>query len=296
MHSPLEQWGEVQDAVGAAYKQLTEGLEKFFNSILSTKPEDGNQPFYYEDPNQLPVYLQYGAFASVPEVGSLNDGVFGGMAATAINALWASDGVFLMIMPDDVWGQGAGEACKALPDMTLCIDGVAHILMRWKHASAKAAVTPGSTAVPDSLDPAQWAVWGAYKSGDPINGAENDNHLADYKLDSKLIIDSIKKTYAENGFPFTNQNGATIEHIRSNPLNLNQADLLFFSLPVCDLGVVMKGYHFNQDTGRQDEGAIEAYAGCTCMMVDKWPEDKGYSLGDNALGSDQCKKQGWVAN
>jgi len=196
--------------------------------------------------------------------------------------------VFIMILSDEAWGKGAGQACKALEGMTTCIDGVAHILMRWKTSMTKAAVTPNSGANPQEIDPGQWSVRGAYKNGD-----KNDNHLADYKLNIVDIIQSAEKTFAENGYPFTNQNGATIDHLTTKPLELAQKDLLFFSLPVCDLGAIMgKGKHLNHDVGGDNKSPIEVYGACTCIQGKNWPI-KSYPL-DSGLIPETCRKN-WVS-
>jgi hypothetical protein len=74
------QWGEVQDAVGHAFTQLTGGLEKYFKNTLKSLPkqQDSANPRYDTDPNGLPQILSHGAFAETPDVGSFNPGIYGG--------------------------------------------------------------------------------------------------------------------------------------------------------------------------------------------------------------------------
>lgn len=79
-----------------------------------------------------------------------------------------------------------------------------------------------------------WNVWGAY-----AEGSGNDDHLKDYALTLNDIAASAQKTQDQNGFLFKNQNGATIDQLTSNPTDLKLADLMFWSLPICDIPAII---------------------------------------------------------
>ena len=305
MNSPLEQWAEVTDAVANAFIALSDGFTKSFDATLKNLPSQGgvvgdlhltkhiSQTKYSEDPFQLPSILSQGGFAKTPAVGTMNDGVFGGLVATAVNALWSSEKVFVMILTDEAWGKGQGQACKALESMTECIDGVAYILFRWIVSATKAPVTPGAMANPTELVSRDWYVWGAYDAGPEHGGSPNANHLSEYKLNRADVIQSAVKTFNEKGFPFKDQNAATVQHLQDNPLELKQSDLMFFSLPVCDLGAIMgKGRHIVWDVGGENKHPIEVYGACTCIQGKGWPSD--YSL-EGGLPKNICNSH-WKDN
>lgn len=217
------------------------------------------------------------------------------MAASAVNALWAQDGVFIMKISDATYGKGDGAACKAYPIMTVCSDDgkTAYIWMRWK---MQGGIALDNVVLESYLDPKSWNVWGAYAQGSGGGGAQNANHLEEYKLDLKSLTTSAIKTFDENGFPFTNQNGATIDHLKSEPTDLKLADLLYISLPVCDMDAVLDGKHLKDPNDKTGDNPIVRWGACSCGQYNKWPGDTdvykvdtaGYTTGD-------CQNKGWAS-
>lgn len=230
-------------------------------------------------------------------MGSENPGIRGALAASAINALWAADKIFIMILTDKIYGKGPGGACGAyFAKQGVCLDGVLHLVLRWRWSQTKAAVTPGYFANPSELDSDQWAAWGAYPVGTGTKGAKNDDHLAEFDLSLEIVVKSAVKTQKEHGFLFKNQNGETIKQLTANPTDLKPQDLMFFSIPVCDLPAIMgPGKAFSWDTigdGTTGENPILKWGGCTCIIADGWPI-KDWDL-TGGLPASQCKNKGWV--
>jgi len=86
-------------------------------------------------------------------VGSENPGIRGTLAASAINALWAADKIFIMILTDKIYGKGLGGAYGAyFAKQGVYLNGVLHLVLRWRWSQTKAAVTPGYFANPSELD------------------------------------------------------------------------------------------------------------------------------------------------
>ncbi|KAL8826888.1 MAG: hypothetical protein Q9191_003523 [Dirinaria sp. TL-2023a] len=72
-----------------------------------------------------------GTFASTPEVDVFNPGIYGALAASAINAVWIQDKVVVIKINDSASDKGDGAACQAFPNRTAYIDGVAYIFVKW---------------------------------------------------------------------------------------------------------------------------------------------------------------------
>jgi len=283
------QWGDVQTAIASAYTQIQKALEAYYKYTLHQLPGSPNGGTTYDaDPTELPTIFAEGTFASIPQVGEFPPGIYGGLAASAINALWREDKVFIIKVTDAAYGKGAGAACNAFPVMTACVNGVAYIFARW--------MMDGGTIIKSSrLFEHDWNVWGAYKQG-----SGNDNHLSDYGLDLSAIAISAQKTQDENGFDFKNQNGATLTQLKNHPTDLKLADIMYFSLPICDIAAVLgpnKHLNANPGDGTGDD-PIVAWGACTCAQMKDWPSDKtsGYPDDPNGYLPSECQKQGWVNN
>ena len=247
---------------------------------------------------ELPHVLSSGAFAQIPQVTVFPPGIFGALATTAINALWVEDGVFMVKMSDSAYGRGPGSACGEYQDQGICVNGVAWILLRWHiSTSSMKPVAPHPGPHPSRIrrDPGDMFLayinsddapaWGIGPHGAPVNGAANANHLTEFKLSLDDVMHSIDKTYSGHGFPFTNQNGATLDELTDNPTDFEPSDLTFFSLPVCDIDAVFAkigALHFNQVDPYTDfpgpDDFLLRWVVCTCQLSDKWPTTAPYTF------------------
>lgn len=266
---------------------MTDAQETLFDSTLLSLPAAGATG-YGTDPLQAPTILASGIFAQSISVGVFEAGTYGALAASAINSLWVEDGVFILQISDTAYGQGAGAACAAYPDRTSCINGVAYIWLRWSYHPAVADKGGGYAA---RLDTDTWNVWGAYGEG-----SGNANHLVDFGLDLPTLTNSAIKTWGlANGFPFLDQDSATISQIQDNPSDLNQADLIFFTVPICNID-----YIIGPDKHLSD---LATYGGCTCSMQsypnslnETWRNDlPTYAAFPGGYVGDGCTA-GWVNN
>lgn len=226
--SPLEQWAGVQSAIGSAFTQIQKALESYFDYTLHKLPGPPNGGVTYDaDATELPMIFADGTFASTPSVGVFNPGIYGALAASAINALWIQDKVVIIKFDDASLGKGPGKACQEFTSRSACIDGVAYLFVKWR-------MDGGSEITWSEFFEHDWNVYGAY-----AEGSGNDDHLKDYALNMEVIAKSAEKTQKENGFLFKNQNGATIDQLKSNPTDLKLEDLMFWSIPVCDIPAII---------------------------------------------------------
>lgn len=284
------QWGDVQTTIAGAYTQIQKALEAYFKYTLHQLPDPlqrYNVLTYDADPTELPMIFADGAFASIPQVGEFPPGIIGGLAASAVNSLWREDRVFIIKVTDAAYGKGAGAACNAFPVMTACVNGVAYIFARWM-------MDGGTELIRSRLSQPNWNVWGAYKQG-----SGNDNHLADYGLDLTAIAISTQKTQDEHGFDFKDQNGATITQLRNHPTDLGLADIMYFSLPICDIAAIIgPNMHLNGPGDQSGDDPIVVWGACTCAQMKDWPADKttGYPDDPNGPVVSECQGQGWVNN
>jgi hypothetical protein len=299
-NSPLVQWGQVQSAIGSIYTQISDALAIFYNNTLNSLPPfDPLSSYQYtKDPAQLPMIFKNGAFASQPKVISLTaSGLYSVLAAAAINALWAQDKVFVLKISDAAYGKGAGAACKAFPIMTVCQNGVAHIFARWVFTGTIGLdnANPGS----NHLDVKSWNVWGAYAQGSST-GENNANNLETYSLDLTSILASVQKTSDLNGgkFPFTNQNGATIKTLVDDTANLTSSNLVYFSLPICDIDAILgPNKHLNDPDDQSKDDPIIRWGACTCLQGPNWPGSEDlYPDNVNGYGNEGCQANGWGSN
>lgn len=287
--SPLVQWAGVQSAIGSAYTQIQKALEAYYKFTLDTLPGDPDGGVTYDaDPLQLPSIFADGTFAAIPEVGEFPPAIYGALSASAINSLWRQDSVAIIKVNDAAYGKGDGAACAAYPEMAACIDGVAYIFIRWK-------MDGGDEISSSRLWPHDWSVYGAYNSGPN----DNKNNLEEYGLDLTSIAISAEKTQQQNGFDFKNQNGATIDQLKNNPTDLNLADLMYISLPVCDIpAIIGPDKHLGGPGDETGDDGIVAWGACTCVQMQGWPTDKdtGYPDDPNGVLDSDCRKNGWIDN
>ncbi|KAL8989841.1 MAG: hypothetical protein Q9169_008270 [Polycauliona sp. 2 TL-2023] len=286
---PLVQWAAIQSRIGNTFTELAKAHQDVFIKTLSQLPTDNTIP-YDTDPTQTPFIFAAtaGAFAQDVPVGVFNDGIYGSLAASGINALWANDGAFIIKISDAAYNKGPGSACNAFPTQTVCLDGVAHIWVRWQYTT----ILPDDPAFYHQyLETRSWAVRGAYDSGD-----DNANSLAQYNLDlTKLTLSAIK-TFNTYGFPFSGQDAATIEFLRNNPTNLDLEDLLYFSVPVCDIDAIIgPGRFLNGPRGREDPtDPIAMWGGCTCLQAESWPgTNETYEAPGAGYHPTDCRNYGW---
>ncbi|KAG8532949.1 uncharacterized protein KY384_002827 [Bacidia gigantensis] len=298
---PIKQWGEVQSAVGQAFTQISDALDTYFKDTFHTLPSAHNSGqqgrSYVDDPSLIVSQLSHGVFATNVEVGTINPGVYGALAASAINALWAQDQVFVIKITDKAYGKGAGAACKAFPDQTACINGVAYIFARFQ-------VTVVNGDQPDDysrFERRSWFVFGIGPTGTAGDGTKNANHLKDYGLELPDIALAVEKTWDEHGFPFTDQNGATIQHLTTYPTDVAAKDIMFFNLPVCDFDFTMgAGKHLADATERDvDDTVIDPivfWGLCTCYQQHGWPDSYTIPGTEPQLPRDpeDCRNSGWV--
>ena len=289
------QWGQVQDAIAQAYTQVVESLKWYYSHTLLELPDETQVPEYtYDmDPTQTPQIFANGGLAAAVQLQPFDLGTYGALAASAINALWASDKVFVIKISDSAYGKGKGGACKAFdPSFNVCINGVAHIVVRWQLYSDTDIAQGTVTSL--YIDKLNWFVRGITTAG----GSGNQDFLSLYKLKLPDIVASILKTFAANGFPFTNQNGATINQLKAHPLDTKQADLMFFSLPVCDIdGVLGPGKHLVPPNDASGDDPIVRWGACTCAMQKNWPSGNSiYANPASGISPAECKNQGWANN
>lgn len=308
-HSATEQWGDVQAAIGSAFTQIVNSTEEFFNNIMLTLPETENNPITYDvDPTQTPTLFYEGTMAGPITVGLLNNGIYGALAASAINALWASDGVFIMKISDKSYDDGSGtKACDAYPALTICnndpgLEGTRYAgngdtAYIWLRHVMNGAIAIGEGVAWSFLDEKKMFVWGAYARGTGAEGSENANNLDEYGLNLVDMTISALRTFDENGFPFRNQNGATITSLRDDPTDISLATLLHISLPLCDIDAILDGKKLTK--GKYDENPIVRYGPCTCAQYGKWPrldddgEESLYTPDVGGIPEDQCRKESW---
>ena len=259
---------------------------------MTKLPGDPNGGITYDaDPTELPMIFANGAFASEPHVGEFPPGIYGALAASAINALWVEDKVFIIKVTDAAYGKGDGAACNAFPKMTACIDGVAYIFARWQ--------MDGGTEITSSrLWTKEWNVWGAYAQGS-ANGMDNADQLSQYELSLTTIAKSAQKTQDEHGFFFQDQNGATLTQLQNNPTDLNLEDLMYFSLPICDIAATIgPNKHLNGPGDETGDDPIVAWGACTCVQMPNWPQADSTQYPDDRNGyvASDCRGQGWADN
>ena len=244
--------------------------------------------------------LKDGYFAQNVEVGTINKDVYGALAASAINALWIQDGVFIIKITDAAYGKGTGKACKIFPDLTACIDGVAYIFVRSQVYTGEPV-----TNLRERYNWQKWFVFGASSQGSGGDGTPNTPHLADYGLDTTVIAKASEKTQRAHGFLYDNQNGDTIDHLIQAPTDLAKENLMFFNLPICDIDAIIgSGKHLGPPYDSVGEEApddpIAHWGYCTCQQVHGWPADKGYVVdaSDGVVNytPEECRELGWVSN
>ena len=266
-------------------------MEAYYDYTLTKLPGPPDGGITYDaDPSELPQIFKDGTFASIPEVGEFPPGIYGALTASAVNALWRQDKDFIIKLTDAAYGKGDGAACKAFPIMTACLDGVAYIFARWQ--------MDGGTEITSSrLWTKEWNVWGAYAQGS-ANGKQNADQLTQYGLSLSAIATSAQKTQDENGFDFKNQNGATLTQLQNNPTDLNLADLMYFSLPICDIAAIIgPDKHLNGPGDETGDDPVVAWGACTCVQMKGWPTgDDGYPDDPNGYVASDCQKQGWADN
>ena len=309
LRSPTEQWGDVQAAIGSAFTQIVNATENFFNTTMLELPETRNNPITYDvDPTQTPTLFYEGTMAGPVSVGLLNNGIYGALAASAINALWASDGVFIMRISDSSYDDGKGtKACDAFPEATICANdpglkgspwaGGGDLAYIWLRQSMTGgfAVGEGGIAWSTLNEDSMW-VWGAYGRG-KADGTENANSLETYGLNLVSLTKSALETFQENGFPFNNQNGATINALKKNPADTTLETLLHISLPICNIDAILGGKKLTHGNYK-DENPIVRYGACTCAQWEKWPskvngEETVYTPDVGGIPPDQCRKESW---
>ena len=112
-----------------------------------------------------------------------------------------------------------------------------------------------------------------------------------------MIAKAVEKTWIEKGYPFKDQNAATIQHLKDNPTDLKQEDIMFFNLPICDMNVILGNKHLNEPayqpiTDYTDR--IAFWGLCTCQQQNGWPDDYKYK---DVYGlhwpEEECRKEGW---
>lgn len=245
MYSPLLQWSDVENALGNLTNQTAVAIGAYWTTQLGSQPEvmDANRDTYDADPTALPAILSGGGFAS-PEssnVQTFPSAIYGGLASSAINALWNEDKDFIIKMSDKTLGAGPGSACKALPSMTYCDEnGVAWIFMRWNW---KQVLSSHSTV--SMLNTQDWQVWGAYSSA-PNNPSGNENQLDKYGLSLEIIAKSAWRVQQEYGFWTSETDTATVKSVLANIANLSLDQVISWNMAVCDLDSVLNGKHFVQ--------------------------------------------------
>ncbi|KAL8744904.1 MAG: hypothetical protein Q9190_002909 [Brigantiaea leucoxantha] len=273
---PLEQWQGVDDAVKNLFKQCETALEAYFDWALRTTPSTDN---YYieEDPASVVSLLHDGYFAAPVDIGVFPPGVYGTLASSAINALWVQDQVLFLRLSEKSYGS---DPCKAFPDVTVCLDGIAYILIRW-------VFTDSLEIGHVNLDPDRWQVYGAYKVGDG-----NDDHLKDYALSKENIAASAWQTQQEGGFLNKNQNGMTIDALTKHPKDLKVEDLASWNIPVCDIDKILNGKVLQGAPDESGDNGIAVWGACTCLQDPDWPADQ-YPDADNSYQADECRDKGW---
>ena len=287
------------------YKKALDGLDAYFKSTFHTLPPAGNSGIpgrsYVDDPSLLVQLLKNGAFSGNVEVGSINHDVEAVMAAFAINSLWIQDKVLIIKISDGAYGKGAGAACKAFPEQTVCIDGIAHIFVRMQ--TFEGAFPRGyDEGIHTTFNANSWFVFGMTTIGEGAGGVKNANHLSEYYLDTKKIANSADKTQADYGFLYKNQTTATIKALTSGTQELKVENLMFWSIPVCDIDAIIgpekalnkivhsKKYplHF------PSKDPIAFWGLCTCLQAKGWPDE--YVLKDSSMvpwKPEECRKRGW---
>lgn len=205
--NPLVQWSEVDAALGGLYTQLTDAIETYYDFTLEQLPVPiAGGTTYETNATELPSIFMDGEFASQTVVTNVpvltQTGIYASFASSGINSLWVQDHVFIIKISDSTYGKGAGAACNAFPNMTVCVDGVAFIFARWVWTT----MTPidETSEIDNYLQAKTWQVWGAYADGS-ANGNANADQLTQYNLNLPEILASVQKTLAINTtFPFTN--------------------------------------------------------------------------------------------
>lgn len=222
-------------------------IQTYWTAQLGSTPEqtDAAGGTYDEDPTALPAILAPGGFAdsSASNLSPFPNAIYGALASAGINALWNEDQDFIIKISDATLGQGAGAACKALPDMTYCDEnGVAWIFMRWNWTPT---VVGRETYM--KLNSNDWQVWGAYPSP-AKNPSGNSNNLAKYGLSLEVIAKSSYRVQQANGFWSKGTANETVSSVLANISNLTLDKIVSWNMAVCDLDALLNGKYFTPDT------------------------------------------------
>ncbi|KAK4693215.1 hypothetical protein P7C71_g4138, partial [Lecanoromycetidae sp. Uapishka_2] len=282
--NPLIQWSAIQVVLGETFTDILSAYEWLYNHTLLSLPAAGSTG-YETDPTETPTIFASGLFAQPQTIGVFDPSIYGPLTASAINTLWIEDGVFILKISDTSYGKGAGAACQAYPLLTVCINGVAYLWLRWKFDGGDWDLQDEDEPEGQYLDTTQWAVWGAYNSG-----GKNAERLSNFSLDLPTLTDSAVKTFTQYGFPFTGQDAATVAFLESNPTDITTADFLYFSVPVCDMDAILGGKHlgtpYNDGSGTEP---IARYGACTCVQAASWPiTNTTYALPDDPISTEDC--------
>lgn len=169
--------------------------------------------------------------------------------------------------------------------MTVCIDGVAYIFMRWVGAFE---ADPNLKGNPEgwALDFSNWQVWGAYNSTH-LNPAGNANRLGQYGLDLEGIALSSFAVQEVFGPWATNTTQSIINAVENNIDHITLANTMQWKLASCDLDAVLNGQHFNPQKNTVVslvlrcltlDGAWELtvvqwsdYIACSCVNMTNFP-------------------------
>ena len=300
------QWTAIQDAVGHLFAQVKDALTGFFSHVLKELPKDPAKlnPSYLDDNSYAPKMFQHGTFADQPDdfIKVSEKAPNWALNTAAINALWGADKVFIMKLSDKAYGMGAGAACKSVfSPMGVCRDGVLHIWMRWSFAGPLASESVFLSA---TLSHTSFFVWGAYDFGSAqtklTSTTKNAESLKAYDLTLDELTTSALEVFAAHGFPFTNQNGAILDNLRKEPLNLDKSRLIQMTVPVCDLEVALGGHSLKKSPGQYDEKELEGnrvtwWGACTCAFDPKWPNKVDqFKQPTGSYSADECQKSGWT--
>ena len=269
--------------MGKVFDKLATAIEELYRYTLGPFPKGKD---YSEDPRNLPFTLHSGYFAQPKKVDVIDPQVKGVVSAAGINALWLQDKVFIIKLTDNAYGQGKGEACKAYAKMTVCIDGVAHIVARWAWLDP----LEGTGTINNWLSDSHWFAWGAYGEGS-ADGTDNANHLPEYGLNLEDIVKSSVKTQDKFGYLYKQGLSETADVLKSQTSELEESELYFWNIPVCDIeSIIGKNKHLGDPFGYPTENRIPMWSGCTCLLDKKWPKDVYKEGGDGIFTAylDQC--------
>ena len=299
MNSPLKQWGEVQDAIGKAYTQIADALDKYFDSTFHHWPDDTST--LLTDPKLIPSQIKGGRFAGDVKVGVINKDVYGALGASAINALWVMDKVMIIKISSAAYGHG--DPCTVYPKYTSCLDGVAYIFVRFQTFNGNIDAEGGlGSDYYARFNVKNWFVFGASDYGSGGDGSANKNNLDKYALNLDVIAKASEKTQKDHGYLYDNQNGQTIQNLEEDPLNLAKERLMFFNIPICDIdSIIGPGKHLadkaDDFSAQYPDDPISYWGLCTCLQAQGWPKDKGYDVPQNDrtlfYTDKECRDKGW---